>query len=466
MKKVVVIGLDGMSWGILDKLFKWKVLPNLQEIAEKSIKGTLPSTIPPESAPAWTSMATGVNPGKHGIFGFTKPSKDFNNVEIVNSRDVNYLRIHEMVAIQNLKSVCVNQLLTCPIKKIKGSYVITDWLSPEIKYSPEIKQYAKDYNGPTLGRQPPLLRKDWDTEYAEVSSRVDVVNKLATKIDWNLLWVIYSEPDHLFHRHYDLVVKKDKRVLRLFSKIDETFGVIKDIADLIFVVSDHGFKKFKYAVYINTYLEELGLAKRISQQTIKNISCQRELDEAKLQFNLPKSFYTYLSRLPESIELVLLKIYKQLLKANIRAKLRTHINPKSSKVFAHGFGIYVKEKELIEHIILALKEQRFIGGVWRKEDLYNGKQLEAMPDLVILPDFEGSFALRGDVIMPKSVMRRDFYNHHPDGIIIVYNREFQRPSWMDGLKIYDVVPTILSFLGLEIPENTDGEAIDLRKKPS
>jgi len=209
MKKAAMIGLDGMSWEILNKLFQWNVMPNLHELTKKSIRGILRSTIPPESAPAWTSIATGVNPGKHGIFGFTKPSNDFSNVDIVSSRDVKYLRIHEMVATQNLKSISVNQLLTYPIKKIKGSFVITAWLSPEIKCSPEIKHIARNYHGPTLVETSPFLEKDWDAEYAEVSSRVDTVNKLAMEIDWDLFWVVYSEPDHLFHRYYDMVMKKD-----------------------------------------------------------------------------------------------------------------------------------------------------------------------------------------------------------------------------------------------------------------
>ncbi len=31
----------------------------------------LTSTVPPYTPPGWTSIFTGVNPGKHGIFGFT-----------------------------------------------------------------------------------------------------------------------------------------------------------------------------------------------------------------------------------------------------------------------------------------------------------------------------------------------------------------------------------------------------------
>ncbi len=464
MKRAAMIGLDGMPWHVLNKLFKWKVMPNLQKLAEKSLKGTLQSTIPPESAPAWTSIATGVNPGKHGIFGFTKPTKDYDDTTIMSSRDVKYLRIHEMAAVQNLTSVCINQLLTYPIKRIQGSSVITDWLSPEIKYSPEIEQYASNFRGPTLGKTFTLLEKNWDAHYAEVSSRVDTVNTLLQKIHWDLFWVVYSEPDHLFHRYYDLVLKRNKKIMSLFTKIDETFGLVKDLADLLIVVSDHGFNKYSYGVYVNTFLEKRGLVKRVERQAFRDLACHRQVSAPEVVIRLPEELYKYLSAMPSSVEWVLLKIYKQLLKANVKARLTTHVNPISSKAFANGFGIYVKEKELIDYVFLTLKKAHFIGDVWKKEELYEGKELEAMPDLVIVPNFKGGYAFHGNSITPKSVVRRDFSSHHPDGIIIIY-KDGVRPSWVERTSVYDVVPTVLDFLGLDIPEDTDGKVINLPAKP-
>ncbi len=44
----------------------------LKKLIEKGVFGPLESTIPPITPPAWTSMTTGKNPGKHGIPGFIK----------------------------------------------------------------------------------------------------------------------------------------------------------------------------------------------------------------------------------------------------------------------------------------------------------------------------------------------------------------------------------------------------------
>jgi len=465
MKRAAMIGLDGMAWHILNKLFEWKVMPNLEELAQKSLRATLRSTIPPESAPAWTSIATGVNPGKHGVFSFTKPTENYDDIRVMNSHDVKYLRIHEIAAVQNLRSICVNQLLTYPIKSFPRSYVITDWLSPEITCSPDIKQYAENYRGPTLGEPLPLFTKDWHSEYVDVSSRVDTVNKLLQEINWDLFWVIYSEPDHLFHRYYDLVMKRDEKLMKLFTKIDETFGIVKDIADLLIVVSDHGFRKFSKAIYVNTLLKKRGLVKQVSQQTIRDISCQRQIDEPKVNFRLSEGMNNIFSSIPAPVEAIFLKVYEKIIKTDVKVTMTTHINPKSSKAFANGFGIYVREKELVDHVVSMLKEHPFIGGVWRREELYYGKQLKAMPDLVIVPNFSGGFAFRSDGIAPKSVVRRTFSSHHPDGILIVHKNGVQ-PSWVKGITVYDIAPTMLDFLDLDIPEDTDGKAINLQAKLS
>ena len=69
-EKVFVIGIDGATFDLIKPWAKEGKLPNLAKIMKEGVYGELRSTIPTNSAPAWTSFVTGTNPGKHGILHF------------------------------------------------------------------------------------------------------------------------------------------------------------------------------------------------------------------------------------------------------------------------------------------------------------------------------------------------------------------------------------------------------------
>ena len=68
--KVAIIGLDGCPFDLVYDLSERGLLPTFKRIFESGSYGVLRSTIPPVSAVAWTSMFTGLNPGRHGVFSF------------------------------------------------------------------------------------------------------------------------------------------------------------------------------------------------------------------------------------------------------------------------------------------------------------------------------------------------------------------------------------------------------------
>jgi predicted AlkP superfamily phosphohydrolase/phosphomutase len=72
-KRVVVLGLDGMDFGLTERMLDEGKLPNLAELRDSGCFKPLGSTVPPISPVAWSTFQTGVNPGKHGIFDFLTP---------------------------------------------------------------------------------------------------------------------------------------------------------------------------------------------------------------------------------------------------------------------------------------------------------------------------------------------------------------------------------------------------------
>ncbi len=70
VRRAVVIGLDGLDPVQVDRFMDRGLLPNLQGLAKRGCFHRLATTNPPMSPVAWSSFATGVLPGKHGIFDF------------------------------------------------------------------------------------------------------------------------------------------------------------------------------------------------------------------------------------------------------------------------------------------------------------------------------------------------------------------------------------------------------------
>jgi len=86
-KKVIIIGIDAMDPNITEKLIQEGRLPNFSYLKTNGAYSRLATTNPAESVVAWTSFATGLNPGEHGIFDFIM--RDPNNYQL-------YLSLYEI----------------------------------------------------------------------------------------------------------------------------------------------------------------------------------------------------------------------------------------------------------------------------------------------------------------------------------------------------------------------------------
>jgi predicted AlkP superfamily phosphohydrolase/phosphomutase len=71
-RKVVVVGLDGLDPGLAEKMMVQGELPSLRRLASLGSYARLRTTYPAQTPVAWSTFATGTNPGGHGIFDFLR----------------------------------------------------------------------------------------------------------------------------------------------------------------------------------------------------------------------------------------------------------------------------------------------------------------------------------------------------------------------------------------------------------
>jgi predicted AlkP superfamily phosphohydrolase/phosphomutase len=67
-RRMIVLGIDGMDPAFLER--HWDSLPNLKRLHMQGDFERLATTIPPQSPVAWSTVATGLDPGGHGLFDF------------------------------------------------------------------------------------------------------------------------------------------------------------------------------------------------------------------------------------------------------------------------------------------------------------------------------------------------------------------------------------------------------------
>lgn len=70
--KTVILGFDGADAALTQRLMDEGKLPNLAKLRAQGTFSPLRSTIPSQTPVSWSTFATGLNPGRHGVFDFLK----------------------------------------------------------------------------------------------------------------------------------------------------------------------------------------------------------------------------------------------------------------------------------------------------------------------------------------------------------------------------------------------------------
>jgi len=137
-KKAIVIGLDGLEPTIVESMLQRGELPNLARIRQQGFYSRLRTTYPAQTPVAWSSFATGTNPGGHGIFDFIsrdpatylpdaalsrfeKPKNAFSPPRVVNNRKG--VPLWQTLSKAGVSSVVLRCPCTFPPDEINGRMI-------------------------------------------------------------------------------------------------------------------------------------------------------------------------------------------------------------------------------------------------------------------------------------------------------------------------------------------------------
>jgi predicted AlkP superfamily phosphohydrolase/phosphomutase len=504
--KVLILGLDGATPELIDRWVAQEQLPYLKQIIQKGVYGKLRSVYPPISPAAWTTFATGYNPGKHGVYDFrdydTKRYSCFADT-IVDSNAFAGKTIWDLVGAAGQKVGVVTVPVTYPAWKVNG-FMISGYPTPDTgksyTYPPEL---AKSI--PPLVGDAAFFKSATHHVLLKEMNRLmhlctDVSIEQMKKDDYGLFimvvgatdrahhdWWRYIDPEHPAYNPKEAELYGDL-ILEVYKAADACVGKFLEAIDdetTVIVMSDHGGGAHpSYYFNTNYVLRTLNLLKP-STIASKNKS---GLNGAFKQF-----YRTRIRRFPY-LEKVYRSLPKDLKKVATNLDSQTMmdldiIDWKHTKAYrfpmyppVEGVMINVvgrqpegcvqpgEEYEAIRTRILeevrSLRDPKtgepIILEVFRREELYHGERLETAPDLILVTQdcYKGGTSidkLVGDV--PLDVLSKLSGVHRMDGIILAQGPYTRRNKYIEGANIIDVAPTVLYALGMPLPSDMDGRPL-------
>ncbi len=484
--RAAVIGLDGAAWHLLDPMIERGVMPRLAALRDRGASGTLHSTVPTYTPPAWTAAATGVNPGRHGIYGFIAGNAQSERHELVHSGRIKAATIWEMANAQGARAGIYNLPLTYPPRRLDG-WMVSGMMTPGYGERLTGFAYPGELEARILRRAPGYVvdvsanwEQDWrdtalcDRVVASLEQRLEVLDELLAGDPPPVVFSVLEAPDRLQHVYYRYMDPADTlygtpaavaarpEVERCFAAMDDIVGLLDDYAGSgggVIVCSDHGFTAWEMSVHTNALLEQWGYLKVKPRARAMQTRAARSL----------------------------VPIAKRFLPAKVarRAKGATFsaIDWSKTRAFASPIplqGVFVNlegrerlgvvppaELEDLKDAITARFEalsgpdgDPITDRVHRSEDVFHGDALDGAPDLMpVLRDHR--FELDDELFF-----RRPFTDqrhlprgvHHPEGIVVVSGPGVQISGDLTG-SVMDVTPTLLHMAGLQVPEGLDGSVL-------
>lgn len=481
MSKLLVLGLDAGTWDVINEGIEQGKMPFFELLKEEGVYGTLDSTTPPRTCPAWPCFMTGKNPGKLGFYGFRSFESDYSR-QVRSFADLPATPYWDYLAEDGYTSGVLNVPVTWP-PEIDDGFMVSGLMTPSS--SPEDGNFAvpdrlEERLRDTGFTLEPVIDDYSEDEFHDLArdlleTRVDVTLKLARQEKWDVLTTVIRITDPYKHKFWregnkqeivDFYEDVDREMKRLVERIrDEA----EDEVNLL-VVSDHGFGRIDHTlVHFNRWLADEGylqledttanlwkkylpldflynLATKLGLKNVRNLAPDAVVG-ARSGFSLDIDWRntTAIAQFTEETGLI-------------------YINEEGR--FDEGYvpaDEYTNVRQEIMDGLMQIEDpdsgETVIDAVWTRDDVYNGPYLDQAPDIL----FKMKEGYRGrdsiDSRFSRMTPERRYAVHTPDGIVLAHGPDMDDSGEIEEKRIYDVAPTVLHLMGSSVPADMDGDVM-------
>lgn len=502
----VVVGIDG---GCLDRilpLVQRGSLPTIARLIGAGCYTDLRSTVPWQTPVGWSSYATGLNPGAHGVYGWWKPDIIGGELTPSTGSQIQEPRIWELLAAAGQRVGVVNVPMSYPARPINGFHLTgLDSLftsldsDPLMCYPPRVKQELArqgiDYRiapvhvsglnaAQTLAAWAPVERRH--TEAALM---------LAKEFEPDFLQLNYFIADVVSHRS----LPGDEAAASAYEVIDECVGQLLQGLGCdpnVLIVSDHGSAAITHFVMMHSLLHQMGLIKfhpwladehinrivagQIGGQDVTELRCHLRRDR-----RLRESMYEELIGQYPGCNIGFSAIDWDATSAYCASDYgQVRINrSRGSGAVTSDRGAAALTQE-VQDALMGLTRpdsgEPIVRATIPRDELYSGRYLSDAPEITPLPCSSDVFfcqvysfyrGLDGAVVRGSSEVvdvghTGSAGDHQQDGVLVAAGPDVVAHGRISEASILDIAPTLLEAFGAPAHPFHEGVALaDLFGRP-
>jgi len=507
--RLALIGLDGATWDLILPWAEQGHLPTLTGLRRAGAGGPLASTVPPVSFPAWSTLLTGLNPGKHGIYDFTQRLPGTYRIAFLNATHRRAPTLWRLASQAGRRVAALGFPATYPPEPVNGLLVsgfdspVTTGVDRSCVYPPA--QYAEIAPYPLGGIQEVRIDAGWHERALHqillgMERRTAVALRLLQQENWDLFALHYGESDTAAHHFWALFDAHSPRhdparaaqlggaLLQVYRALDAALGRL--LAALppetaVVVASDHGAGGAgDWVVHLNRWLAQQGwlcfqegprrplaaglrhlglrLPERLQEWAFRG-PLHGLVDRVESGNRLGGIAWEHTAAFSEEVN-TLPGVW-----LNVQGREPAGVVPP---------GAYERQRD---ELVAALEGWRhpetgapLLQRAWRREALYDGPWVHLAPDIVLEPALDRGYsvtflssggragpAARRLAPQERLGAKGGSMNgsHRPEGIVLLAGPGVRQGAQLEGAALADIAPTALAVLGLPLPAGLDGRVL-------
>lgn len=476
----LTIGLDGANWDLLGTWLSEGRLPNLQRLVDDGVGGVSESCLPPLTVPNWKCYATGKNPGKLDVFRFDRIDTANRDHVFHDATDFKSAELWDYLNDEGMTAGVLNKPSTYPPKTIDGFVVAGGPDASETTYRSLSKGFATPPDVEAFLREeldyrvhPNPMISPTEKGEAEVEAVLDLIDlrfeaaeRLLDREDPEFLHLTVFYSMALQHYFWD-----GEPVRRAWERIDDHLGRFLDDGHDVLVMSDHGTWEVDTVFYLNVWLARHGYLETEagvdSALRRAGVTKERALAVAKrlgMADTLGRVVPERVQRMVPWAEGVKRDRVLSVLDWDATTAVASNQGPLYLTIPRDDPAYESTRDDLIAELEAATHPETgesLVKAVHRGEEYYHGPYTHHAPDLLV---DQGQNVHVSDAIGPEDAVADSGVwrgGNMPEGVFLFSGPSFRSEGLTRRASITDLAPTLLHAMGAAVPDDVDGDVLDV-----